>query len=456
MNTGDEIFDFTAKAKKSLIITMIVGVVLTILGLVLILKAGHGDSHGGGHGVEIANESGHGSEIHTETTGHGETDAHVEKGHSDGHHEVSPIWKKRLFSNLWINTVFFAGLSLIGVFFFAVQYAAQVGWSAGIKRIPLAFGAWLPIAGVLILVLFFVAGSDIFHWTHSNLYGTGDPIMDKKAPFFYWPMEAGTFPAFWIGRLFLFFGVWYFFFNKLRKLALEEDLEAGNDRWYRMRKISAGFLVFFAFSSSIAAWDWVMSIDPHWFSTMFGWYNFASWWVAGLALTTFIIVSLKEKGYLAVVNDNHIHDLGKFVFAFSIFWTYIWFSQFLLIYYAHIPEETVYFMDRWKGKYSGVFYLNLIINFFFPFLVLMTRDAKRHTRILKVVCAAIVFGHWMDFYLMITPGMLKFEGGFGFLEIGLILVFVGAFLFVVFRQMAKAPLYAKNHPMLEESLHHHI
>lgn len=452
MNTGDERFEFTAKAKKNLIITIVIGLVLAIIGVFAIRSGGgHGDEgHGDGHEVVAeSHEPGH-----TEATGDHSSGEAVHGG-GEHHAETAP-WLKRVYSNLWINTVFFAGLGLIGVFFFAIQYAAQAGWSAGIKRIPLAFGAWLPIAFLLILVMFFVAGGDLFHWTHASAF-VGDAIMTKKAPFFYWPLspESGV-PAFWLGRLILFFGVWYLFFTKLRKLALAEDIEAGTDKWVRMRKLSAGFLVFFAFSSSIASWDWVMSIDTHWFSTMFGWYNFASWWVAGLALTTFLVVMMKEKGLLAVVNENHIHDLGKFVFAFSIFWTYIWFSQFLLIYYAHIPEETVYFMDRWKGPYSGVFYFNLIINFFFPFLVLMTRDAKRHTRILKVVCPAIVFGHWMDFYLMITPGTLKFEGGFGFLEVGLIMVFLGSFLYVVLRQIAKAPLYAKNHPMLEESLHHHI
>ncbi len=457
VNTGDERFEFTSKAKKNLVITLVVGVVLAILGIVQAQSGGgHGDEHGDSHDkTEMAHDEKSNQESHGEEKAHGEH-SEVEEGHGEGHHG-SPTWLKRVYSNLWINTVFYAGLALIGVFFFAIQYAAQAGWSAGIKRIPLAFGAWLPIAFGLIVVMFFVAGPDLFHWTHSDVYGEhGDKLMNHKSGFFFWPMEAGTFPAFWFGRLILFFGVWIFFMRKLRKLAFDEDLDAGTDRWYRMRKISAGFLVFFAFSSSIAAWDWVMSIDTHWFSTMFGWYNFASWWVAGLALTTFIVVMLKDKGYLAIVNQNHIHDLGKFVFAFSIFWTYIWFSQFLLIYYAHIPEETVYFMDRWKGPYAGVFYFNLIINFFFPFLVLMTRDSKRHSRILKVVCPAVVFGHWMDFYLMITPGTMKFEGGFGFIEIGFILVFISAFLFVVFRQMAKAPLYAKNHPMLEESLHHHI
>jgi hypothetical protein len=190
---------------------------------------------------------------------------------------------------------------------------------------------------------------------------------------------------------------------------------------------------------------------------MFGWYVFASWFVSGLAAITLVVVFLKEAGYLKVVNANHIHDLGKFVFAFSIFWTYIWFSQFLLIYYANIPEETFYFVERWKSDhYAPYFFINLILNFFFPFLMLMTRDAKRHIIFLKIVCFAVLFGHWIDFYLMVTPGTLKDNGGFGFLEIGLIMIYGSAFLFVVLSSLAKHPLIAKNHPMLEESLHHHI
>lgn len=447
MNTGEERFEFTAKAKKNLVITIVVGLILAVVGVIALQGGGHGEatSH---DSVEMSHDGGHGEAAAS----------HSEAGGESGEaHHGSPTWLKRVYSNLWINTVFFAGIGLIGVFFFAIQYAAQAGWSAGIKRIPLAFGSWLPIAFVSIVGMYFLAGHDLFHWTHANLYGPeGDEIIKGKAGYFFFPLEGGTFPAFWFGRLVLFFGVWYLLFTKLRKLAYEEDLEGGTERWYKMRKLAAIFLVFFAFSSSMAAWDWVMSIDTHWFSTMFGWYNFASWWVAGLALTTFIVITLKDKGYLSVVNENHIHDLGKFVFAFSIFWTYIWFSQFLLIYYAHIPEETVYFMDRWKGPYAGFFYFNLAINFFFPFLMLMTRDSKRHSRILKVVCPAIVIGHWFDFYLMITPGTMKFDGGLGFLEVGLLMVFLGSFLFVVLRQIAKAPLYAKNHPMLNESLHHHI
>ncbi len=423
---SEERFVFTGSAKKSILITGAVGIVLLILGIVTVSSGGHGE--------------------------HGEAAA-------AGHHAFH--WTQRLFANLWINNVYFTGLGIIGLFFVAIQYAAQAGWSVGVKRIGLAMAHWVPIAGVLMIVTWFVTNHDLFHWTHHDLYDSSsegyDSIIDDKGGFFFWPLAKGSFPIFYVLRMVVFFGVWYLMFTIIKKHMLAEDIEGGTERWYKARVASTIFLVFFAVSSSIAAWDWVMSIDTHWFSTMFGWYVFASWWVCGLAFITLVTVVLKEAGYLSVVNANHLHDLGKFVWGFSIFWTYIWFSQFLLIYYANIPEETIYFVERWKSDhYAPVFFVNLIINFFFPFLFFMTRDAKRHMAFLKVGCPAVIFGHWLDFYLMVTPGTLKENGGFGFMEVGLIMVFMAAFLMVVMTALSKFPLVGKNHPMLEESLHHHI
>ncbi|MGL1885659.1 MAG: quinol:cytochrome C oxidoreductase [Reichenbachiella sp.] len=434
---SDEKYIFSAGAKKNLFITLAVGVVLTVLGVVLMNSGGHPDTHGAEHAVEAVAEHAGGHE-----------EAAVEGGH---HSEFS--WLTRLKANLWINNVFFAGLAVIGVFFIAIQYVTQSGWSVGVKRIPMAMASWLPIAGVLMLVLWIWSNHDLFHWTHEALYDPTspkfDPIINDKKGY----LNFG----FYIGRMVVFFGVWYLLFVQIRKHMLAEDVEGGTARWKKNVVLSAIFLVFFGYSSSIAAWDWVMSVDPHWFSTMFGWYVFASWWVSGLALIAYIAILLKDRGYLSVVNANHLHDLGKFMWGFSIFWTYIWFSQFLLIYYANIPEETIYFVERLKSDfYAKFFFLNLIINFALPFLLLMTRQAKRHARILKVVAPIILFGHWLDFYLMITPGTLKENGGFGFMEIGLLMVFASAFIYVVLHSLAKYPLVAKNHPMYNETLNHHI
>lgn len=453
---ADEKYDFLGSTKRNLLFLALAGVVLLVLGVFMAQS-------GGGH--EAATE--HASAVvqknlvaSTEATAVIQEGAeHHEEGAVAEHHAETAPWLKRILTSLWMNNVYFTGLGIIGLFFIAIQYAAQAGWSAPIKRIPLAMGHWIPIAGVLMLVSWFVVKGDVFHWTHSDLY-TGpeaDEVLKGKSGFFYWPLAAGTFPLFYIARMVIFFSLWYMFFTWIKKEMLAEDIDGSTQHWYTSRKLSAIFLVIFGVTSSIAAWDWVMSIDVHWFSTMNGWYVFASWWVTGLAMITLIVVTLKDAGYLKMVNGNHLHDLGKFMFAFSIFWTYIWFSQFLLIYYANIPEETVYFIQRKTvAPYSWIFYLNLILNFVLPFLLLMTRDAKRQMTMLKVVCPIIIIGHWFDFFNMVTPGVMKYEGTFGFIEIGLGCIFMAAFLFVTLNALSKNQLVAKHDPMMEESLNHHI
>jgi hypothetical protein len=462
---ADEQYVFRTETRNKLFILLGVGIAVFILGLFLAMNdGGHGS---GGHETPAHGE--HGmikSEKLVATTEavaadqqHGAQEAQTDLAtQSKGAPHHAKTWLDRLYTSLWMNNVFFTGLGIIGLFFVAIQYAASAGWSAGLVRIPLAMGTWIPIAGVLMIVLYFVTSHHIFHWTHEGLYVKGseefDPLINKKAPFFFWPGKPGGFPIFYIFRMVLFFGLWYWFFLMIRKNMLAEDLENSSTYWYKNRVNSTVFLIIFAVSSSVCAWDWVMSIDTHWFSTMFGWYVFASWWVTGLAL---IVASLKSAGYLKVVDSNHIHDLGKFVFAFSIFWTYIWFGQFLLIYYANIPEETVYFIERMTtAPYSWIFYLNLILNFVLPFLLLMTRDAKRQLSTIKLVCPIVIVGHWFDFFNMVTPGVMQEQGGVGFLEIGVALIFIAAYLLVVLGNLAKVPLIGKNHPMLQESLHHHI
>jgi hypothetical protein len=425
---SNEVFKFTPEARKKIILMGIIGLVLIIIGIIIqVLSGGHAVETGAGHGV--------------------------------GEHH----WSHRLYADLWINNVYFIGLALIGIFFFAIQYAAQAGWSAPLLRIPLSFGNWLPYGFVLLVVIFilsnFTGHWHLFHWLDQSLYV--ETLPDGSANPHYDAIIAGKKPYLNIGfysiRTVLFFIVWIGLFSVMKKEHFAEDLDGKVTHWKRLITMSAVFIVFFAVSSAMASWDWVMSIDTHWYSTMFGWYIFATWFVSGLAGITLFITLLRENGYLPMVNENHLHDLGKYVFAFSIFWTYIWFSQYLLIYYANIPEESVYFVERLKSDlYAPVFYLNIFLNFFFPFLVLMTRDAKRHGVFLKIVCYVVLFGHWLDLYLMVTPGTLQENGGFGLLEIGTILVYSAGFLFVVLNGLTKSALVPKNHPMLQESLHHHI
>jgi hypothetical protein len=431
----DEKFEFSSSLKKNILLIGGLGLLFLVIGLFQVMG-------GGGHGEHALMEGMEG----TAMSGGGEA------------HGAS--WMTRVFANMWINNVFFTGVAVAGVFFFAIQYLAMAGWSVAFLRIMRSFGSFLPLGFVLMLGGFLLAGHDLFHWTHESLYEVGgaeyDKIIDGKKAFFFFPLtDHPHIPVFYLARMVLFIGVWILFWMMFGKESQAEDIEGGTKRYRKLVKLSAGFIVFFAVSSSISAWDWVMSIDTHWFSTMFGWYVFASWFVASLAGMTFVATVLKDMGYLKIVNENHLHDMGKFVFAFSVFWTYIWFSQFLLIYYANIPEESVYFLERLNSDHYGKFiFINLFMNFIFPFLGLMTRDAKRKHIMLKIVCGVVMVGHWLDFYLMVTPGTLKEAGGFNFLEIGMAMVYLSVFAFMVFSTLAKGNLIPKHHPMLDECIHH--
>lgn len=237
--------------------------------------------------------------------------------------------------------------------------------------------------------------------------------------------------------------------------SLEEDRIGGTAIHFTNYKKGALFLVFFAVFSSTSAWDWIMSIDAHWFSTLFGWYVFAGMWCSTMVVLVTLTLYLKKQGYLNKVNENHIHDLGKWTFATSFLWSYLWFSQFMLIWYANIPEEVTYYVTRiqdFKLLYFGMFF----INFAFPMLLLMSRDAKRHAGILTAVGVIIFAGHWVDAYLMVMGGSMGKHAYIGALEIGMALLFLGFFIRVILTNLTKAPLMPVNHPFLDESIHHEI
>lgn len=428
-----EYLEVSPSARRKFVLIIVAGAIVLAVGL-LLAALGIGAEHH--EGAAAAHEA----------TSHG-------AGPAAGHHG-SPAWLKRLIVSLWHNNVFFTGVSAIGTVFMAIQYVAYAGWSVLIKRINEALSAWL-IPGLILMIGIFaisLINHDIFHWTMPGIMDEGsenyDHIIAGKAGFLNLP--------FYLIRMVLFLGLWAFFTKRLRDLSLAEDLNGGTEYFHKSINVSALFLVIYAVSSPIAAWDWVMSVDTHWFSTMFGWYVFASWWVSGIAAVTLCTILLKQAGYLRFVKEGHLHDLGKFMFGFSIFWTYVWFSQFMLIWYANLPEESVYFNQRlggFDGRYTWMFFGNLVINFVFPFLVLMTRDAKRQMIMLKIVSIAILIGHWSDFYLMLMPGTMKAENGF-VIEIGTALIFLGAFLLLMTKRLSQASLVPVHHPFLDESVHH--
>src|SRR5690606_29271872 len=241
-----------------------------------------------------------------------------------------------------------------------------------------------------------------------------------------------------------------------RKFTLKQDeAEPGDTTWFKKNfKASAGFLVFFIVTESMMSWDWIMGFDPHWFSTLFGWYVFAGMFVSGITVIAMVTIYLKYLGYLEYVNRSHIHDLAKFMFAISIFWTYLWFSQFMLIWYANIPEEVTYFVTRIQD-FNLLFFGMLVLNFAFPLLLLMNADFKRVNWLVICVGIIILTGHYIDVYVMVMPATVGKSASIGLPEISAVLFFLGLFILVVFNTLTKAPLLTKGNPFIEESKHFH-
>jgi hypothetical protein len=388
----------------------------------------------------------------------------------------------RFWTNYLHNTIFFTGIAFISLFILTAFTTAWAGWHVGMKRIWESYSLFLIVG--LILMLPVIAGlwghfHHLYHWADEGEVAK-DAVLKGKSSF----LNKGwyTFGTFAI------IGTWVFFARKLRSLSIRED-HAGKglaDNFSHHRSIrfwSAVFLPIAGFSSAAVIWQWLMSLDAHWYSTLFAWYTGASWFISAMALTILTLIYLKGQGYFPNITSNHFHDLGKFLFAISVFWTYLWFSQFMLIWYGNVGEETVYFFER-RENYPVLFYGNFVLNFLVPFFVLMRNDSKRKTGIIATAAIVTFFGHWVDFFLMIKPGArhtamealahshaaeghaaegahhaLGFAAGFsipGLLEIGTMLGFLALFLYFVLLQLGKAALVPKNDPYMVESGHHSV
>lgn len=356
---------------------------------------------------------------------------------------------QRLWANLLVNSFFFMAISMGALFFLALQYATESGYSVAVKRVIESITTYLPIGAIFMLVIF-IAGAlgfnHIYEWMDHEVVKEDKIIAGKQGylniPFFF-------------ARTLIYVLGWTYFQRLFRKKSLEADL-MGDDNHiihFKTMKAAATFLVFFAVTSSTVAWDWIMSIDVHWFSTLFGWYTFSGMFVSAMIVAILMVLYLKKLGHLEFVNESHLHDLGKWMFAISFLWSYLWFSQFMLIWYSDIPEEVTYYLFRWE-HYKVLFYTVFFMNFALPMLFLMARDAKRNYKYLVTVGLIIFVGHWLDVFMMVMPGTVGHDWAISPLEIGMFLGFLGLFVFVVFSSLAKAPLLVKNHPYLEESLHH--
>ena len=401
-----------------------------------IVASAHGDDHGSGH-EPVATHDNHGAV------------AHGAQSHDTSHdtHLLLQM-QNRPWAAVFIAAFFFFMISLGTLAFYAIQRAAQAGWSPLLFRVMEGITSYIVPGGILVFVVLVLSSLHLNHlyvWMDAETVAH-DELLQGKAGYLNTP--------FFLIRAAIFIGGWIGYRELSRKLSLQQDSASDHTPFKKNFKWSAAFLVFYLISESMMSWDWIMSVDPHWFSTLFGWYVFASMFVSGITTIALITIYLKSKGYLPDVNNSHIHDLAKFMFGISIFWTYLWFSQFMLIWYANIPEEVTYFVTRIED-FKLPFFSLLVLNFIFPLLVLMNSDYKRVNWFVVMTGIVVLLGHYLDIYVMITPATVGTQWYIGIPEIGAVLFFGGAFLFWVFRALTKAPLQPTGNPLIEESRHFH-
>lgn len=435
-------YTFSSKLKTLAIVLVIVGLLgvgygffstpKTVQEVETLLKE---QEHHGGH----------------DTTAHhaaAKEDAKAEAAHKEHVEHVFHQLQNKPWAAVYVACIFFMLISLGALAFYGIQQVAQAGWSPVLFRVMQGVTAYLPVGSVFFFILLVLAGlhqHHLFIWLDDAVRNSDEMIKAKSGYL--------NFPR-WIITAIIFLVGWNYYRYKSRKNCLAQDESNDNTFYKKNFKLSAAFLVFFIVSESIMSWDWIMSVDPHWFSTLFGWYVFASFFVSGITVIQLVTLYLKSKGYLPNVNSSHIHDLSKFMFGISVFWTYLWFSQFMLIWYSDIPEEVTYFRTR-IDNYTVTFFGMFFMNFVFPLLILINTDFKRIAPIIVTAGIVILCGHYVDFFNMIMPATVGNSWSIGITEISAVLFFLGIFIYVVFNALTKAPLTPERNPFIEESKHFH-
>jgi len=241
----------------------------------------------------------------------------------------------------------------------------------------------------------------------------------------------------------------------IRRISLREDVQGGLESFKKLEHRSKVFIFIIIITFSFAMIDWIMSIDAHWYSTIFAIKNFVAAFHHAAIVITFIVLLMNRKGHFPFLNRSHLGDFSRYIFMLCIIWGYFWFAEFMLIWYANIPEETAYFLPRIRGEGWRIFFFaNIIINWFVPFLLLMPQATARSKVVLKIVIPFLIIGQFIDLYIQIFPGTIG-EPVLGFQEIGSFVGFAGLFMLVTGYVLSRASLYPGNHPYLEECQHHH-
>lgn len=429
-------FSFNNSIKKKLSILMISGIVFFAIGFFTQGRVKSAVDH---------------HETHTSVEAHAEHDSHDSPQVHAEHEEEASSLKTIILANLYAIIMLAFWVGVAAVFFLAATTTAWGGWQVTFQKVPLAISSLIPITIVLGVLVFAFGHHDLFEWTHAYLFDVNDPKFDSllatKADWLNMPRFVISSIIYIVVLLFVTMLWW--------KKMKEQDLKPSIKAFSGSRNLGAVTILLLAVINAFGVWDWIMSIEPHWYSTLYAWYVMASASVTMIVSVILILLVSQKQGYFKNVNENHFHDLGKLAFALSVFWTYLWFSQYMLIWYANIPEETLYFAKR-INNYGILFYGAFILNFLFPFFILIRRESKRNKNILIFASILIIIGHWIDFFNMIVVPIVP-TGGFGFISIGLLLFFVGFLGWIVFTSLTKVEdLESTEHPYFNESLNHHI
>jgi hypothetical protein len=351
---------------------------------------------------------------------------------------------ERAWPGLLMGGFLLLTLGLSGIFFVALQYASGATWSIAFRRVPEAMSRALPYgAGVLLFLLAF--GSSLYPWTHGDSH-TADFAFKN----------AWLNLPFWLARAVAYLAVWILFAIAIIRTSRRQDLDGALSHTHKANRLSVAFLLLFSLTFWLASVDWIMTLEPMWFSTIFGVYNFAGMFSSGLAVVIILLYWLSRHAPLRdFVNKEHFHDLGKLLFGFSTFWMYIWFSQYMLIWYANIPEETSYYIARTQGYWLPLFILNMLLNWAIPFAVLLPRGPKRNASQLVKVAWVVVAGRVLDIYMLIIPATAGAVPVLGLWEIAPLCMAGAVFLLAFLRALSRSPQVPHRDPFLSESLNYH-
>lgn len=376
----------------------------------------------------------------------------VKKAHEEHQAHAEHLlhqYHNKPWSALFIAAFLFTGVAAVSMFFLAVQHASQAGWAVIVTRVMEAITTFLPYGSVLILIVLVGAAmhyNHLFHWMVSDLVDFNSPDFDK----FIKTKEPWLRTDFWLLRSVLYLLLWTAAAWMLRRKSKFLDNNPTKKNYWSLYKWSIIAIVIYSLTSMASGWDWVMSLDPHWYSTLFGWYVMVSYLVAAVAIMILIAIHLKKQGVFPEFNDNHLHDLTKYMFGFSLLWGYLWLCQFELIWFANIPEEAVYFQQR-EEMYDPTYYKMLIPNVVLPFLILISSSIKRNYKVVSIMAILLILGHWLDIFNQMMPATVGPWWEFSLLEFGALFFVGGLFTFVVMRALTKMKLQPKGNPLYHES-----